>query len=159
MKVITYPRPTYLLVAHRSSFSTWVGVTKSFFSVLLFSQFFQSYLNTAYLYTIMFLSDKCNCSWAAKTPDKYKCNLMYLTDIFCKIKKKSCDKRIDEWSFSNPHPRNVSKADSRLAPSQWDMSLQNNGISHWLGANPESALCKYRCNLAMFVFSEYTNHI
>ena len=33
-----------------------------------------------------------------------------------------------------------SKVDSRLAPSQWDTSLQSNAVSHWLGANLESAL-------------------
>ena len=34
------------------------------------------------------------------------------------------------------------RADSRLAPSQWEMPLQSNAISHWLpGANLESALC------------------
>ena len=32
------------------------------------------------------------------------------------------------------------RADSRLAPSQWETSLQSNAVSHWLGANPESAL-------------------
>ena len=32
------------------------------------------------------------------------------------------------------------RADSRLAPSQWETSLQSNGISHWLGVNLESAL-------------------
>ena len=31
-------------------------------------------------------------------------------------------------------------ADSRLALSQWETSLQSNTVSHWLGANPESAL-------------------
>ena len=31
-------------------------------------------------------------------------------------------------------------SDSRLAPSQWEMALQSNTISHWLGANLESAL-------------------
>ena len=31
--------------------------------------------------------------------------------------------------------------DSRLAPSQWETSLQSNAVSHWLGANLESALC------------------
>ena len=31
------------------------------------------------------------------------------------------------------------RADCRLAPSQWEMSLQSNAISHWLGANLESA--------------------
>ena len=33
-----------------------------------------------------------------------------------------------------------SRADSRFAPSQWDTSLQSNAVSHWLGANLESAL-------------------
>ena len=32
------------------------------------------------------------------------------------------------------------RADSRLGPSQWEMSLQSNTVSHWLGANLESAL-------------------
>ena len=32
------------------------------------------------------------------------------------------------------------KADSRLAPSQWETSLQSNAISHWLDANLKSAL-------------------
>ena len=31
-------------------------------------------------------------------------------------------------------------ADSRFVPSQWETSLQSNGVSHWLGANLESAL-------------------
>ena len=30
-------------------------------------------------------------------------------------------------------------ADSRFAPSQWEMSLQSNAVSHWLGTNLESA--------------------
>ena len=33
------------------------------------------------------------------------------------------------------------KTYSRLAPSQWETSLQNNPVSHWLGANTESDLC------------------
>ena len=32
------------------------------------------------------------------------------------------------------------RADSRLAPSQWETSLQSNAVSHWLGINLESAL-------------------
>ena len=35
---------------------------------------------------------------------------------------------------------NMHRADSRLAPSQWETSLQSNAVSHWLGANIESAL-------------------
>ena len=30
---------------------------------------------------------------------------------------------------------------SRLAHSQWEMSLQSNAVPHWLGANLESTLC------------------
>ena len=33
-----------------------------------------------------------------------------------------------------------SRAVSRLAASQWEMFLQSNAVSHWLGANLESAL-------------------
>ena len=33
------------------------------------------------------------------------------------------------------------RADSKLAPSQWETSLQSNAVSHWLGANLESAIC------------------
>ena len=32
------------------------------------------------------------------------------------------------------------RADSRLAPSQWETALQSNAVSHWLGANLELAL-------------------
>ena len=32
------------------------------------------------------------------------------------------------------------RANSRSAPSQWEMSLPSNAISHWLGANLDSAL-------------------
>ena len=32
------------------------------------------------------------------------------------------------------------RADSRLASSQWETSLQSNAVSHWLSANLESAL-------------------
>ena len=34
----------------------------------------------------------------------------------------------------------ITRADSRLAPSQWETLLQSNALSHWLGANLESAL-------------------
>ena len=31
------------------------------------------------------------------------------------------------------------RADSRLAPCQWETSLQSNAVSHWIGANLDSA--------------------
>ena len=47
---------------------------------------------------------------------------------------------------------------SRLAPSQWETSLQSNAVSHWLGANLESALmcsvtarCEPGCELNVCV--------
>ena len=36
--------------------------------------------------------------------------------------------------------KNVFSVDSRLAPSQWETSLQSNAVSHWVGANLESVL-------------------
>ena len=35
------------------------------------------------------------------------------------------------------------RADSTIAPSQWETPLQSNAVSHWLGANLESALGIY----------------
>ena len=35
---------------------------------------------------------------------------------------------------------NQCMADFRFAPSQWETSLQSNAVSHWLGANLDSAL-------------------
>ena len=32
------------------------------------------------------------------------------------------------------------RADSRIALNQWETSLQSNAVSHWLGANLESAM-------------------
>ena len=37
------------------------------------------------------------------------------------------------------------RTDSRHAPSQWETSLQSNTVSHWLGANLESALYTQDC--------------
>ena len=45
-----------------------------------------------------------------------------------------------DWQTDTVEIGPVCKADSRLAPSQWETSLQSNGISHWLGANLESAV-------------------
>ena len=40
------------------------------------------------------------------------------------------------------------RADSRLAPSQWETSLQSNANSHWQGANLESALLWHPCHVS-----------
>ena len=37
----------------------------------------------------------------------------------------------------------INRTDSRLAPSQWETSLQSNAVPHWLGANLESTLVIY----------------
>ena len=44
------------------------------------------------------------------------------------------------------------RADSRFAPSQWEMALLCNDVSHWLGASIESPLC-YEVNFFRFVTS------
>ena len=51
------------------------------------------------------------------------------------------DKRSVSWlDLYQGYRETIFTADSRLAPSQWEMSLQSNAISHWLGTNLESAL-------------------
>ena len=39
----------------------------------------------------------------------------------------------------------ICRADPRLVPSQWETSLQSNAVSHWLGANLESAPSNLSC--------------
>ena len=47
---------------------------------------FQNHQNTCYLCNITFIFDRCQCSWAAETPDKYERDLKYLTYVFDKSK-------------------------------------------------------------------------
>ena len=39
------------------------------------------------------------------------------------------------WLDHSVCRENKTKVDFRLAPSQWETSLQSNAVSHWLGAN------------------------
>ena len=43
----------------------------------------------------------------------------------------------------------IYRADSRFVPSQLELSLQSNSVSHWLGTNQESALIYIKSNLVM----------
>ena len=54
------------------------------------------------------------------------------------------------------------RADSRFAPSQWETALLCNDVSHWLGANLESALlvlkvsvCKLSVDDTLLKISSY----
>ena len=69
------------------------------------------------------------CSDAAGQKDlKLTCNSKYLT---CKLEYYNRTLTWNVWYI---------RADFRLAPSQWETLLQSNAVSHWLGANLESAL-------------------
>ena len=46
---------------------------------------------------------------------------------------------------------NTDRADSRFAPSQWETSLQSNAVSHWLGANLESAMTRKPTRKIFFI--------
>ena len=48
------------------------------------------------------------------------------------------------------------RADSRLAPSQWETALQSNAVSYWLGANLESALRRWICTCISYLL-QYWN--
>ena len=51
------------------------------------------------------------------------------------------------------------RADSRLATSQWDTSLQSNAVSQWLGANLESALQYCYVTLVFDLQSWWRHHM
>ena len=50
-------------------------------------------------------------------------------------------------SSTMTHKRYDGRVESGLALSQWETSFQSNAVSHWLGANLESALYKWCCSL------------
>ena len=57
-----------------------------------------------------------------------------------RLKLNHVSKRGHCWCLSTPWSVLISRANSMFVPSQWEMSVQSNAVSHWLGANLESAL-------------------
>ena len=57
--------------------------------------------------------------------------------------------RLKSWVHMNliyiDYIDGLTRADSRFAPSQWETALLCNNVSHWLGANLESALLTQEC--------------
>ena len=47
------------------------------------------------------------------------------------------------------------RTDYKFAPSQWETSLQSNAVSHWLGANLESAQCVLTLVLVVGIYIEH----
>ena len=64
----------------------------------------------------------------------------------------------------------ITRADARLVASQWETLLQSNAVSHWLGANLESALiteiyldrlrllCSTKTHIGQIYISDYIWH-
>ena len=57
-------------------------------------------------------------------------------------------------------PYHEIRVDPRLAPSQWETSLQSNAVSHWLGANLESSLwnCHEEWHLQLLTILKYVKN-
>ena len=73
--------------------------------------------------------------------DARKCKVIF---AICSRGRLLVGTRSSATSISTPSHvmfMSIYRPDSRLAPSQWETSLQSNAVSHWLGANLESALC------------------
>ena len=51
-----------------------------------------------------------------------------------------CGYYLFEWSELNGCRNKNCRADSRFVPSEWETQLHSNAVSHWLGANLESAV-------------------
>ena len=63
-----------------------------------------------------------------------------LTRFGCKTSSTQCGNSPGRRATPYPSMHPSARAASRLAPSQWETSLQSNAVSHWLSANLESAL-------------------
>ena len=63
---------------------------------------------------------------------------------------------IQQWSMKMMKMFIINKVNSRFTPSQWETSLQSNAVSHWLGANLESALIKHVAKCSHY---DYWYHI
>ena len=66
--------------------------------------------------------------------------------VMCKVSMPLCHYMNTLWTHTYPTITGelwVIRADSRLASSQWETTLQSNAVSHWLGASLESALVIY----------------
>ena len=79
---------------------------------------------THYLSNVAELHAKFHSDLKVSTPNRLATSR--LCEILCLITKAG--------------PAESYRADSGFAPSQWEMSLQSNAVSHWLDANLESAL-------------------
>ena len=65
--------------------------------------------------------------------------------LICSDPSRPCFTKLGEYCIRF---RYEDRVDSRLAPSQWETSLQSNDVSHWLGTNLESVLERFlgRCS-------------
>ena len=73
---------------------------------------------------------------------KYQQNNSFVPVLFMGLKVKLCRSgcRLFHIPPTGPAHQSVIKAGSRFVPNQWETSLLCNDVSHWLGANLESAL-------------------
>ena len=73
-------------------------------------------------------------------------HLIFLVCVFSTWRRKGVSSFRPVYTYASLNLTIIgsdNRADSRLAPSQWEMSLQSNAVSHWLGPNLESALRWY----------------
>ena len=75
--------------------------------------------------------------------NKFRKNLLTVPEQYNGVSKAFKQCVLDDNKSSRRADVYANTADSRFAPNQRETSLQNNTVSHSLGANVESALCKY----------------
>ena len=86
----------------------------------------------------------------------HMCDIAYESLYFQNKIQLHNTRRYSRWHFFISEGI-YTRADSRLAPSRWEPSLQSNAVSHWLGAILDSALYTIGqifdrfCNLVCFV--------
>ena len=91
------------------------------------------YLNQLHIAEVLQHSPENNCTVNAQGTILYNEFKNYMFKIFTTSPR-------GWWLEGLLYDRNINGADSRFAPSQWETALLCNNVSHWLGANLESAL-------------------
>ena len=82
--------------------------------------------------------------WISTTVNMFYTCVFSCTEIKLLLLRQAKKKLTERLSKNNTSkyliPAIWIRADSSLAPSQWETSLQSNAVSHWLDTNLESAL-------------------
>ena len=127
---------SYLSRCSESGALTWsLSITPELNSRMYRWKWEWPYCKTSKMHVLQIFAFSSNIAWEMLLISSFGIMLRYF-QIVTKI-----------WFEHGCHQYST-RADFRFAPSQWETSLQSNTVSHWLGANLESALNVIKCHVS-----------